>query len=59
VTTSESSSLELERLRRKSLPSTPDGRSVLNDARRFKELEDRLDKPVNQHTTEELKEKEL
>ena len=58
VTTSESSSLELARLRRKSMPATPDGRSVVNDTRRFKELEDRLDTPVDQHT-EDLKEKEL
>ena len=59
VTTSESSSLELARLRRKSLPATPDGRSVREDAQRFKELEDRLDKPIDHHKQKELKEKEL
>ncbi len=59
VTTSESSSLELARLRRKSLPATPDGRSVREDAQRFKELEDGLDKPVDHHKQKELNDKEL
>ena len=58
VTTSESSSLELARLRRKSLPATPDGRSVREDAQRFKELEDQFNKPVDHHNQKELKEKE-
>jgi hypothetical protein len=49
----------LARLRRKFLPATPDGKSVVQDARRFKELEDQLDKPVDLHTTDELKEKTL
>ena len=57
VTTSESSSLELARLRRKSLPATPDGRSVREDAQRFKELEDRLN-TIDHHKQKELKEKE-
>jgi hypothetical protein len=59
VTTSESSSLELARLRRKSLPATPDGRSVREEAQRFKELEDRLDKPVDHQRQTDLKDKEL
>ena len=59
VTTSESSSLELARLRRKSLPATPDGRSVREEAQRFKELEDRLDKPVDHQRQTDLKDKEF
>jgi hypothetical protein len=59
VTTSESSSLELARLRRKSLPATPDGRSVREDAQRFKELEDRLDKPVDHQKQNELRDRDL
>ena len=46
VTTSSSSSLEQARLRRASLPLTPDGASLVKQVKRFKELEDALDRPV-------------
>ena len=45
VTTSSSSSLEQARLRRASLPLTPDGASLVKQVKRFQELEDALDKP--------------
>ncbi len=45
VTTSSSSSLEQARLRRASLPLTPDGASMVKQVKRFKELEDALDSP--------------
>ena len=45
--TSETTSLEMARLRRLSVPLTPTGISVVNEVKRFNELEDRLDQPVN------------
>ncbi len=46
VTTSSSSSLEQARLRRASLPLTPEGASLVKQVKRFNELEDALDRPV-------------
>ena len=41
--TSETTSLEMARLRRLSVPSTPTGISAVRDVKRFNELEDQLD----------------
>ncbi len=46
VTTSSSSSLEQARLRRASLPLTPDGASMVKQVKRFKDLEEALDRPM-------------
>ena len=46
VTTSSSSSLEQARLRRASLPLTPDGESVVKQVKRFKDLEEALNRAV-------------
>ena len=48
--TSETTSLEMARLRRLSVPLTPTGISVVKEVKRFNELEDQLDLPVDQYT---------
>ena len=60
--TSETTSLELAWLRRLSVPSAPTRISVVRKIKRFDELEDQLDTPVDHHTPKKQgkgKEKQL
>ena len=47
---SETTSLEMARLRRMSIPLAPTGINVVKEIQRFKELEDQLDKQVDQQS---------